>query len=611
VSVIREPNPDDDFDVLEVMIPMRDGVELHTLILSPKTEDLLPMLLLRTPYDADRHLRVKQRTRLHSVIGTRFAQLQGYIFVFQDVRGRHGSGGAFELNRPPRGPFNASGTDETTDAWDTVEWLIRHAPKNNGRAAIYGTSYEGWTALMALLDPHPALKAAVPVSPLVDGWIGDDWFHNGAFRLPYAFEYVYHMESDPKSRAPFPFSRYDAYAWWMGAPSPVGIGRRYLDEKRHRFWNVLLENPSYSPYWQGIAVDRLLRESHARLIPTLIVHGFFDQEDLYGPPAAYAALKSRDTTNSLIYFAAGPWCHGQNWEAGERTGTMAWTQDAGRRWREDDLAPFLAHYLKDGPAHNPAPVTVFNTGSRRWERLRRWPRPECTHLRCVYLAPDGLLSWNMPNASAGTADAYVSDPGKPVPYQPRPIRRVFSDELNEQAWRVWMTADQRFVDGRPDVLTYLSDPITVPITVRGNVTAKLFAETTGSDADWIVKLIDVFPDLDPADPELSGYQLMISGEILRGRYRRQFDRPEPIASNQVLEYVIQLPQVNHSIRPGHRLMVQVQSTWFPLYDRNPQRFVPSIMDVKPADYQTATHRIHTSATHPSRLEMWVEAERPG
>lgn len=607
MPLIREANPDDDFEMLEVMIPMRDGVELHTLILAPKANHTLPMLLLRTPYNADKALRVKQRTRLHSVIGPGLAELQDYIFAFQDVRGRYRSGGVFELNRPPRGPLNTSGTDETTDAWDTVEWLVRNVRGNNGRAGIWGTSYDGWTALMALLDPHPALKAAVPVSPLVDGWIGDDWFHNGAFRLPYAFEYVYHMESDPKEPTPFAFNQYDTYAWWLAAPSPVGLGRRYLDERRHRFWKVLMDNPAYSEHWRGIAVDSLLRKSGARLIPTLLVHGWFDQEDLYGAPAAYAAIKPLDIANSLVYFAAGPWFHGQNWGAGDRTGQVAWTEDAARRWRENDLAPFLAHYLKDGPAHELAPVTAFNTGLRRWERLDQWPEPQGTDRRSIYLAPHGALSWGVPTAPEGTADVYISDPSKPVPYQPRPIRRIFSDESDEQAWRIWMTADQRFVDGRPDVLTYVSDPVSVPLTIRGAITARLLADTTGTDADWVVKLIDVYPDLDPAEPEMSGYQLMISGDILRGRYRRQFDLPEPIATNEVFEFIIRLPQVNHTIRPDHRLMVQVQSTWFPLYDRNPQCFVPNIMDVKSADYQAATHRIHTSAAHPSRLEFFVDA----
>ncbi len=457
---------------------------------------------------------------------------------------------------------------------------------------------------MALLDPHPALKAAVPVNPMVDGWIGDDWFHNGAFRQAFAFEYVHLMETDPKTPMPFAFSHYDTYSWWLEAGSPVALGKRYLDPDKHRFWTVLTENPDYSAYWRRGAVDRLLEESTARLVPTLHVHSWFDQEDIYGAPAAYEAMKRRDTSNSLIYFAAGPWHHGQSWGASERLGAVPWTADAARHWRENELAPFLAHYLKDSPAHGAAPVSVFNTGSRRWERLDSWPLAKGCKPRALYLGPGTGLSWKAP--PEGSVLAYVSDPAKPVPYQPRPVRRALDDEVDASTWRTWHVADQRFVDGRPDVLTYTSDPIEEPVTVRGTVTVKLFAETSGSDADWVVKLIDTFPDIDAADPEMGGYQLMISGEVLRGRYREGFEQPQAIAANEVLEFTIRLPQVNHTFRNGHRLVVQVQSTWFPLYDRNPQRFVPSIMDAKPDEYQSAAHRIHSGAGFPSRIEVQVD-----
>lgn len=605
---VRLANPDDDFELREAMVPMRDGIELRTLILSPKVaREPLPMLLLRTPYDADKRLlQAKHRTALHSVLGPGFAELPGYIFVAQDVRGRYGSLGEFRINRPSRGEFNTTEVDETTDAWDTVEWLIANVQPNNGRVGIFGTSYEGWTTLMALLDPHPALKAAVPVNPMVDCWVGDDWFHNGAFRQAYAFEYVHGIESDRKSHTPFPFSHYDTYAWWLKAGSPVEVGKRYLDEQRHHFWKILVENPAYTAYWQSVAADRLLQESRARLVPTLHVHSWFDQEDGYGAPAAYAAMKPRDVSDALIYFAAGPWYHGQSWMAGERIGAAAWNESAAQRWREDQLAPFLAHYLKDGPAHNVPSVRVFNTGSRRWESLDSWPQPKASSRRALYLAPENKLSWDSPTAPEGTFQSYVSDPSKPVPYQPRPVRRIGADEVDPDAWKIWLTGDQRFVDGRPDVLTYTTAPLEAAVTLRGDVSVRLFTETTGTDVDWVVKLIDVFPDLDAADPEMSGFQLMISGDIFRGRYRAQRDRAEPVTANRVLEYTIQLPQVNHTFRQGHRVMVQVQSTWFPLYDRNPQRFVPSIMDVKPSDYQSTTHRIHTSAAYPSRLEVNVD-----
>jgi uncharacterized protein len=605
-SAIRPASPDDDFTLQEAMIPVRDGVELHTLILAPKdVNEPLPMLLLRTPYDASKRMPIKQRTELRSVMGPGLADLEGFIFVMQDIRGQYGSGGIFELNRAPRGDLNNTDTDETTDAWDTIDWLVKNVPNNNGKVGIFGTSYEGWTTLMALLDPHPALRVAVPVNPLVDGWIGDDWFHNGAFRLPYAFEYIYMMESDPKTPTAFPYSEYDTYSWWLKAGSPMELGKRYLDKERHRFWNALMENPEYTGYWRKKAVDAMLKESKAPLIPTMYVHSWFDQEDIYGAPVAYAVMKERDTADPLIYFAAGPWYHGQTWARRDTRTVIGWDEDAAKIWRAEQLAPFLGHYLKDGPPHGVAPVNVFNTGSRRWERLDAWPISPKMRRRSLYLSAGNKLSWNAPRDAKGS-QSFVSDPKAPVPYQPRPARRIFMDELNQAAWRTWQMMDQRFVDGRPDVLTYVSERIEEPVTIRGDVTAKIFAETTGSDADWVVKLIDVFPDHDPSEWELSGYQLMISGEIFRGRYRTSFETPEEIKPNEPLEYTIRMPQVNHTFLKGHYIMVQVQSTWFPLYDRNPQRFIPSIMDVKPEDYQTATHRVHSGSVVASRIDLTVD-----
>jgi uncharacterized protein len=606
-AAVREPTVDDDFTLSEVMIPMRDGVKLHTLVLTPKAAtSALPMLLDRTPYGAADKLRVKQRTSLHAVLGAGYAELEGYIFVFQDVRGRNGSEGEFVLARPVRGPFNSTQTDETTDAWDTVDWLVKNVANSNGRVGIYGTSYDGWTSLMALLDPHPALRAAVPVNPAVDFWMGDDWFHNGAFRAPYAFEYVRGIETDGNAWTPFPFKQLDTYAWWLNAGSPRQIGQRYLDPKRHKYWTTLTTHPSYDAYWQNGALDQHLIKSKAKLVPTMHVLGLFDQEDIYGATASYAALEPRDQANDLNFLVAGPWFHGQNWGAGAHLGAISWNEETALRWRQQMLAPFFAHYLKDGPPHRLAPIEAFNTGTRRWEQFTAWPKAPSTHPRNLYLQPGSRIAWQAPSAKPGTADAFVSDPAKPVPYQARPVRRIYDDEAGYAAWRSWLVADQRFADGRPDVLTYTSEPLKEAVTVRGAVTADLFAETTGSDADWVVKLIDVFPEQDAAEPDMSGYQFMISGDVLRGRYRAGFSEAKPITPNAALEYRFRLPQVNHTFKPGHRIMVQVQSTWFPLYDRNPQTFVTDLMDVKPEDYRSATHKVHTSAEHPSRLELQVE-----
>src|SRR5579871_6285978 len=607
---VREPNPDDDFDLREVKIPMRDGTELNTLILLSKARKTpAPILLLRTPYDAGRYVHFRQRAALHAVLGPGYAELEGYIFAFQDLRGRFGSAGHFEINRPLRGPLNASATDEATDAWDTVDWLTKNLPESNGRVGIYGTSYEGWATLVALLDPHPALHAAVPVNPLVDGWKGDDWFHHGAFRQAYAFEYVHAMESNPNGSTPFAFAHYDTFDWWLKAGSPADVGRRYLNPERHRFWTTLMQNPEYSTVWQQNALDGMLQKSKARQVPTLVVHGWFDQEDAYGAPAAYAALHARAIANpaSDIRFIAGPWYHGQNWLASPPSGVLAWSEDPARYFRRELLAPFLRHHLRGAPRPAGAAVVVFDTGLRHWEPSDSWPAPTGGQSRCLYLHASGALSWEPPVGSADVGRSYISDPQKPVPYRPRPVRRVFHDELDPDAWRTWLMGDQRFVDGRPDVLSYVSEPFETPIRLRGTVTVHLHASTTGSDADWVVKLIDVYPDFDTSEPRMSGYQLMLSGDIFRARYRVSTQKPEPLTPNRPLEYVFELPHLNHSVLEHHRLMVQVQSTWFPLYDRNPQRFVSSLMDARESDYTSATHTVHSSRAHPSHIELWVEA----
>jgi uncharacterized protein len=605
---IRIANPDDDFELREEMIPMRDGVHLRTLVLTPKAvSEPLPILLLRTPYDAAKRLQFPHRPKLHSVLGPDLADLAPYIFVFQDVRGRHGSFGTFEINRPPRGEFNNADTDETTDAWDTVDWLVSRLDRCNGRVGLYGTSYEGWTVLMALLDPHPAVRSAVPVNPMVDCWRGDDWFHNGAFRQAYAFEYVYAMQSDSKHQTPFAFSYYDTFDWWLEAGSALELGQRYLDEGRHSFWKRLTENPDYSSYWQSIAADRLLRDSKAPLVPTLHVHGWFDQEDMYGAFAAFAAMNARDKSGDQIYLTAGPWYHGQSWLAGDRLGSLRWSEDAARRWRREQLAPFFAHYLHGAPAHGLPRLSAFNTGTHRWETFDSWPRPSDAK-STIYLAAGRGLSFQAPTSGEENAESYVSDPSQPIPAQPRPIHRIVGDETDPMAWRTSLGEDQRFVDGRPDVLSYRSKPLASPVTIRGPIGVRLFAQTTGSDADWVVKLIDCFADLEPSEPEMSGFQLMVSADIFRGRFRNSRAAPEALTAGDVLEYRFELPHANHTFRPGHRIMVQVQSTWFPLYDRNPQRFVANIMDAKPSDYQNATHRIHANRDYPSGLEVFLTGD---
>lgn len=601
---LREAHLRDNFIVREEMAPMRDGVKLYTLIFTPKTTSgALPILLERTPYDATRALGDLPTTRLDVMLGAKYAG-GGYIFVVQDIRGRFKSEGSYAMYRVPRGQFNHTQTDETTDAWDTIDWLVKNVP-SNGRVGVWGTSYPGWLTLAALRDPHPALAAAVPFNPVVDVWKADDWFHWGAFRAAYAFDFIYQMETRKDKFTPYPYETRDLYTWLLAqGAAGEGIGPRL--DGRHGMWARLMESASYGPYWRDCAADRWF-DAPRRLVPTLHVHGFWDQEDIYGAPAAYAALEAHDRNNDRNFFVAGPWYHGQHRADGSRLGALRFDEDTAKRFREDVLVPFLRRFLKGEEPPPPAPVTVFETGTNRWRHFDRWP--PATNRRDLYLQPDGGLEFATPTAQDAST-GYDSDPAKPVPYSPRPNWGFNYDNPPAiAAWRRWLVEDQRFVDGRPDVVTWASQPLAEPLTVRGPVTVKLFAETTGTDADWVVKLIDVFPD-DAATFEMSGFQLMVSADIFRGRYRESLEEPRPLTPNQVLEYTIALPHVNHTFQEGHRLMVQVQSTWFPLYDRNPQTFVPSIMFAPPSSYKIRRHRIHHSARYPTHLELLVDTGSP-
>jgi hypothetical protein len=600
---LREAYPSDDFTVREAMVPMRDGVKLYTLILTPKQADQpLPILLERTPYDATRAASGRATQKLDVMRGVRFLG-GGYIFVAQDLRGRFKSEGQYAMYRVPRGAFNRSETDETTDAWDTIDWLVKNVTPNNGKVGVWGTSYPGWLTLAALRDPHPALAAAVPFNPVVDTWKADDWFHWGAFRAVYSFDFIYDMETRVGSTVTYPYETRDMYDWLLQQGPSGNLGKR-LDD-RHEMWKQLMAYPSYGPYWKDCAADRWF-DAPKRLVPTLHVHGFWDQEDIYGSPAVYAALERHDKVNDTNFFVAGPWYHGQHFADGSRLGAIEFGEDSARRFREDVLAPFLAKYLKGADVAAPSPVTVFETGKNRWRKFDRWP-PAGVEPRRLYLQPAGRLAWTAPAGGASEATEYVSDPAKPVPNTPRPMLGFDYDNAPViGAWRRWLVEDQRFVDGRPDVLTWASEPLTAPLTIRGPVKAKLFAETTGSDADWVVKLIDAYPGDDPEALAMSGYELIVSADIFRGRYRENLEEPRPLAPGAVLAYEIPLPHADHTFRAGHRLMVQVQSSWFPLYDRNPQTFVPNVMTAPLESYRAQKHRVHHSAAHATHLELLVD-----
>jgi len=598
---LREAVTHDNFIVREEMVPMRDGVKLYTLIISPKEcEAALPIVLRRTPYDATGVLRGHASSRLDVTIGFEFLG-DDYIYVVQDIRGRFKSEGEYLIFRAPRGMFNNTKTDETTDAWDTIDWLVNNIP-SNGRVGIWGTSYPGWLVLAAMRDPHPALAAAVPCNPAVDVWKADDWFHWGAFRALYAFDYIYSMETRLDEFTPYPYEMQDLYTLFRGLGS-VGQGLGHRLDKRHELWARIIENPSYGPYWHEVAADQWFDQS-SKVVPALHVHGFWDQEDIYGSPAVYAALEKYDTDNTKNYFVAGPWYHGQQFSEGSRLGNISFDQDTSKRFREDVLMPFLRRYLLDDRDATLAPVTVFETGTNRWRHFNQWP-PTGEVVR-LYLQSDKTVAFEAPTAESSITE-FISDPQHPVPYAPRPNWAVdYDNQIALARWQRWMVEDQRFVDGRPDVVSWVSTPLEQPISVRGAMTAHLFGETDGTDADWVVKVIDVYPD-DTSDFVMSGYQLMVSGDIFRGRYRKNLSEAMPIAANEVWEYTFPLPHVDHTFLPGHRVMIQIQSTWFPLYDRNPQTFVPSIMFAQDAAYKARRHRIHHNAKHATYIECRVDS----
>jgi putative CocE/NonD family hydrolase len=594
-----------DYTKRDVMIPMRDGVRLHTVILVPKGAARAPILVTRTPYDATELTSHAYSSHLGPILSgydnaTDVIVDGGYIRVVQDVRGKHGSEGDYVMNRPLRGPQNPTPVDHATDTYDTIDWLVKNVPETNGKVGILGISYDGFLPLMALFNPHPALKVSVPMNPMVDGWMGDDWFHNGAFRQQ-MMGYIYDQEGTRRSDVKWWRSHYDEYDMFMQAGSAGDLGRRRGLEQVG-FWRKILEHPSYDAFWKDQAVDKLLAAQPLN-VPVLLVHSLWDQEDIYGDMAVYAAIEPKDTANDKVFLVMGPWHHGQEIGDGSSLGALKFGSDTALYFRREILRPFLDQYLKDGaPKADVSPVTAFETGTNTWRRLPAWPAG-CASGCSVQPAPmylrTGLtLDLAAPTAADAAFDEYVSDPAKPVPYRARPIQPAGGG-----TWAQWLVDDQREASGRPDVLAFVSDVLRAPTKISGQPVANLIASTSGTDSDWVVKLIDVYPDEVAGQPALGGYQLMVSGDIFRGRYREGFDRPAAIASNRPLRYRFNLPTANHVFLPGHRLMVQVQSSWFPLYDRNPQTFVPSIFRATPGDYRTATQRIYHAPGQASFVEL--------
>ena len=588
-----------DYTRRDVMIPMRDGVKLHTVVLVPKGASRSPILLTRTPYNADELTGHSESSHLGPLLkGSDSSLLSGYdnplevileggyIRVVQDVRGKYKSEGDYVMNRPLSGPLNPTPVDHATDTYDTVDWLVKNTPESNGKVGILGISYDGFLSLMALINPHPALKVSVPMNPMVDGWMGDDWFHNGAFRqqnLPYIYEQVATRANEAKWWT----SYHDDFNMYLEAGSAGELAQRRGMEVIG-FWRKILTHPAYDEFWREQAMDRVLAARPPQ-IPVMLVHSLWDQEDIYGAMAVYRAIGAR----SNVFLVMGPWHHAQEIMDGGSLGALKFPMDTALYFRQHILRPFLDEYLKDAaPKSGIAKVTAYETGGNRWQQLNSWPG--ASQPSRLYLAQSGKTAF-----AAGDSgfDEYISDPAKPVPFRTRPIQPTGYSACAQ--WACWLVDDQREASGRPDVAVWTSEVLTEPLKIAGQPMVNLTASTSGTDSDWVVKLIDVYPDEVAGQPQMGGYQLMVSADIFRGRYREGFETAKAIEPNKPLPYRFALPTANHVFLKGHRLMVQVQSAWFPLYDRNPQTFVPNIFWAKPEDFKKATQRIY----HSSYIEL--------
>lgn len=584
------------FTKQEVMISMRDGVKLHTEIYAPRdAKEPLPVFMERSPYG------ISAPDKGYSPSLFRYSDMwpDGYIFVLQDIRGRYGSEGKFEMNRQAYSLTDPKAIDESTDTYDTIDWLVKNVPNNNGRAGIAGISYGGFLAAMSLVNPHPALKAVSEQACMGDAWLGDDFFHNGAFRLSYGFEYSALMETSNENYS-FAFDKFDLFDWFLQLGSLSNVNDKYFHDKIPT-WNNFVTHPTYDDFWKKHAIASALSKA---TVPNLNVAGWWDQEDFYGPMATYANLEKSDSKH-LNYLVVGPWNHG-GWAhgPGSSLGQIPFDSDTGTYYRQKVEAPWFAYWLHDKGTLPLKEALTFQTGSNTWTSFDAWP-PHEAQKKNLYFGDNGKLSWEAPTAVKGDAfDAYVSDPAHPVPYRHKPIDMTYPPD-HPGSWFTWLVQDQRFVDGRADVLTWQTDELQEDVTIAGQVTAKLFASTTGTDGDYVVKLIDVYPQKVEKDWKLSGFELMVADEIFRERYRNSYEKPEPLVAGEVTSYSIDLHTTNHVFKKGHRIMVQVQSTWFPLYDRNPQKFVPNIFEAKEADYQKATDKVYRTKDHPSSVEVSV------
>ena len=573
------------------MISMRDGVKLNTRIYTPtRANEKFPILLLRTPYGIGSATPTQIAEALPEITA------DGYIIVQQDIRGRFKSEGEFVMLRQPRDSKDKNAIDESTDTYDTIEWLLKNVANNNGRVGIAGTSYGAWLAVMGMLDPHPALKAVVQQASPADMWLGDDFHHNGAFRLSYAFVYSYMMESSKEISDPAKVvDTFDTYQWYLNLGPLSNVETKYFQGKIPS-WRDFSTRPDYDDFWKRQAFAPWLTRV---TVPVLNVAGWWDQEDFYGPIKIYELLEQHDKANQN-FLVIGPWNHG-GWSRGEgrKLGKIDFGSPTAEHYRRNVMVPFLSHYLKGTKGHDLPEALTFRTGVNEWVRHNSWPPKQNVSAKRLHLREGRRVSFDPPPAAEGF-DSYISDPANPVPYRPRPI------ELRV-GWSTWLVEDQRFVDNRPDVFSWVSEPLDENVVVSGRIVAHLFASTTGTDSDWVVKLIDVYPEQYEPDPKMGGYQLMIAGDVFRGRYLKSFEKSQSIPANTVQHYQIPFPANDHTFKKGHRIMVQVQSTWFPVIDRNPQRFVPNIFLAKESDFQLATQRIYRSGRYASHIAVPVVA----
>lgn len=582
------------------MVPMRDGIKLFTVVLSPVDYNHpVPILIERTPYGADIPLKEDSTISVdHIPPYYRNLLKGGYILVFQDMRGKFKSEGTFEMNRPLYHLTDPTKTDESTDAYDAVGWLVKNIPGNNGKAGIFGISYLGLTSLYAISDPNPALKASSPQASPADMFLGDDFHHNGAFRLSYGFEYSYMVENEKEANSSFPFPQFDLFNWYKDLGPLKNVNEKYYKD-RLPAWNDFVKHPNYDIYWKN---QSMLNQIQYPKIPVMHVGGYYDQEDLNGPQIMYEHLEKKDSFNRN-YIVLGPWYHGE-WAApnGDSLGkinfesnTSAYFQNLQKEWFD--------YWLKGIGDGKFAEATCFQTGTNQWKTYSTWPPKEAEKER-LYTHSDGSCGFNKPTIRDGLV-SYISDPAKPVPYRNLPIEATYGEDSR---WHTWQVEDQRFVSTRSDVISFVADSLQKNLTVTGDIKAHLFVSTTGTDADFVVKLIDVYPNFDTSNLGMSGYEFPVTMEVFRGRFRKSFSKPEPFIPNQPTEIVLDLHQVNHTFLKGHKMMIQIQSTWFPVIDRNPQKYVPNIFEAKPSDYIKATETVYCNDHLATYIELPVMNE---